>query len=170
VESDVADVPPHEQGRIEAFVARSIDAGSPRGDRASPIPSREDTWYNAAMRILSKISGLGAIAILILSFEASCGGETQKSAATAPQLFQVNCSMCHAADGSGSNLAPTLHGKKGFWTREALVKYLIDPVGYTSKDPRLKAQAGKYTLPMTTMKQLPQADLEKLADHVLAMP
>jgi mono/diheme cytochrome c family protein len=139
------------------------------GIRHRAIHTAADTWYNAAMRIIPKICALGGIAALLLSWPASCGGDAQKEA-TGPQLYQVNCSMCHGPDGSGSMLAPTLHGKKGHWVRATLVSYMKDPVGYAEKDPRLKAQAGKYSLPMTSMKMLPQADLERLADHVLAMP
>ncbi len=122
------------------------------------------------MRIVTKISALGAIAALLLSYSTSCGGDAQKSVATGAQLYQVNCVQCHGPDGSGSPLGPTLHGKKVHWTRETLVSYLLDPVGYAAKDPRLKAQGGKFMLPMASMKLLPRADLEKLADHVLAMP
>jgi cytochrome c2 len=87
-----------------------------------------------------------------------------------PELFANQCSMCHQRDGSGSALGPTLHGKKGFWTRPALIAYLKDPAATIEKDPRLKAQKTKYSLPMTTFKMLPEPALERLADHVLAMP
>jgi mono/diheme cytochrome c family protein len=122
------------------------------------------------MHSASKLLLSASLATLLLASASSCSGEATQTAATGPQLFQVNCAMCHGADGSGSNLAPTIHGKKGFWTRETLVKYMIDPAGYASKDARLKSQAGKYSLPMTSMKMLPKHDLETLADHVLAMP
>lgn len=104
-----------------------------------------------------------------LAAAAGCGDSSGDAPLTGPQLFQKNCSQCHA-DGTGSSLAPTLHGKKSSWTRETLVTYLKDPPGYAAKDPRLKAQGTKYSLPMPTYKMLPQGELEKLADHVLAMP
>ena len=121
------------------------------------------------MRILSKISACGVIATLLLSYASSCGGD-EKTPATGAQLFQANCAQCHMADGTGSALAPPLHGKKSNWSRETLVSYLKDPPGYAARDPRLKAQGGKYSLPMPSYKMLPAADLETLADHVLAMP
>jgi mono/diheme cytochrome c family protein len=118
------------------------------------------------MRTLSKSA---VVVALLLAATAACGGEPEPGTATGPQLFQSNCSQCHA-DGTGSALAPTLHGKKSGWTRETLVTYLQDPVGYAAKDPRLKAQGAKYSLPMPSYKTLARGDLEKLADHVLAMP
>jgi len=128
-----------------------------------------NTWYKAAMRIVTKISASGAVAALLISYAGSCGGDAPKET-TGVQLFQANCAQCHMGDGAGSALAPPLHGKKSNWSRDTLVAYLKDPVGYAARDPRLKAQGGKYSLPMPTYKMLPQADLEKLADQVLAMP
>ena len=121
------------------------------------------------MRIVTNSGRVWAAAIVLLACAASCG-DSPKSAPTAAQLFQANCAQCHAADGTGSNLAPPLHGKKGNWSRDTLVSYLKDPVGYAARDPRLKAQGGKYSLPMPSYKMLSPSDLETLADHVLAMP
>lgn len=141
-----------------------------RRGRDGTIHTEAVTWYNATMRIVTKFTASGALAALILSCAASCSGDEKKEEATGAQLFQANCAQCHMADGAGSALAPPLHGKKSNWTRDTLVDYLEDPVGYAAKDPRLKAQGGKYSLPMPTYKMLSPADLEKLADHVLAMP
>ena len=33
---------------------------------------------------------------------------------------EQNCVQCHAPDGSGTNLGPTLRGKQQFWTRERI--------------------------------------------------
>ena len=67
-------------------------------------------------------------------------------------------------------LAPTLHGKSEFWTREKLVRYLSDPQAYIARDPRLATQARKYALPMTKFGMLKPEELSALADRVLALP
>jgi len=110
------------------------------------------------------------IAVTLLGLASACGSEGDTATSSGSELFVNQCSMCHAKDGSGSSLAPTLHGKKGNWTRETLLAYLVDPVGYAKKDPRLVQQGAKYSQPMPTYKMLPPAALEALADHVLAMP
>lgn len=89
---------------------------------------------------------------------------------TGPELFENQCAMCHMRDGTGSKIAPSLHGKKVHWTRETLIAYLKDPAATIAKDPRLVAQGKKFSQPMPTYKMLPQSALETLADHVLAMP
>jgi hypothetical protein len=113
-----------------------------------------------------------ASGLLLLAL--ACSGDddqTPLTTKTGAELLQLQaCATSHAADGSGSSLGPTLHGKKGSWTRENLLAYLKDPVGYAAKDPRLKAQGSKFSQAMPTYKMLPDALLEKLADHVLAMP
>ncbi len=101
----------------------------------------------------------------------ACGGASGGAGtAGAAELFAANCVVCHQSSGQGSALAPTLHGKAAHWTREKLVDYLIDPQAYAEKDERLRAQGGKYSLPMPKYKTLSRAELEALADHVLAMP
>ena len=108
--------------------------------------------------------------ITLLGLASACGSKSESAVSSGAELFVNQCSMCHAKDGSGSSLAPPLHGKKGNWTRETLLAYLVDPVGYAKKDPRLVQQGAKYSQPMPTYKMLPPAALEALADHVLAMP
>jgi cytochrome c2 len=112
---------------------------------------------------------LAAGCLLTLSAAASCSSEPAEPA-SGPELFANQCAMCHAADGAGGSLAPTLHGKTSHWTRATLIAYLKDPAGYAKKDPRLAAQGQKYSLPMTSFKTLPEWALERIADHVLAMP
>ena len=90
---------------------------------------------------------------------------------TGAQLYAVQCSMCHGVNGEGlKGFAPTLHGKKANWTREKLLAYLQDPAAFRQNDPRLRAQGAGYSLPMPTYKMLKPDELEKLAEHVLAMP
>lgn len=107
---------------------------------------------------------------ILLALGSACSSDAPDYTGTGPELFQNQCAMCHMRDGTGSQIAPTLHGKKEFWTREKLLTYFLDPPGYAAKDPRLKAQGKKYSQPMPTYKMLPQTALESLADHVLAMP
>lgn len=82
----------------------------------------------------------------------------------------MGCGTCHAADGRGGQFGPPLHGKKHFWTREKLVAYLKNPSAYAQGDARLAEQSKKFMLPMQRFDMLPPAELEALADHVLAMP
>ena len=110
--------------------------------------------------------------ILAALLLAACSGEAQDS--TPPDgaaLFKAqNCIMCHAPDGSGTNLGPTLHGKKGFWTREKLATYIAKPAATIAGDERLRQQAAQYSLPMVDFPYLTQAQRLALADFVLALP
>lgn len=85
--------------------------------------------------------------------------------------LEAGCVNCHGRDGGGmKGFAPTLHGKKQFWTRETLIAYIKDPQGYAAKEPRLRDQGRGYSLPMPKL-PLPHAiEYERLADYVLALP
>lgn len=108
--------------------------------------------------------------LALLAF-AACGDDSPPPLASGPALFEREaCTRCHGKNGEGAGLGPTLHGKKAHWTRESLVAYLKDPVGYAKKDPRLAEQGHKFLQPMPTYKLLRPEELERLADHVLAMP
>ena len=86
-------------------------------------------------------------------------------------LFKAqNCVQCHAPDGSGTNLGPTLHGKKAYWTREKIAAYIVKPSAMIDGDARLRAQAAKYSLPMVDYPYLTQEQRLALADFVLALP
>jgi len=80
------------------------------------------------------------------------------------------CVQCHMLDGRGSNLAPTLHGKKQHWTRERLIAYVKDPATIAAQDPRLVEQGRPYRLPMPKLRLENPAEYENLADYVLAFP
>ncbi|MBK7641974.1 MAG: cytochrome c [Planctomycetes bacterium] len=82
---------------------------------------------------------------------------------------EQNCVQCHGPDGSGSNLAPTLHGKQGLWTRETLAEYIANSPAYAAHDERLKEQATHYSLPMTSYPGLSLEQRLALADLVLGM-
>jgi len=114
-----------------------------------------------------------SLALLTAASIASCGDDAAEMAKrTGPELFLIQaCNTCHGQNGEGvAGYAPTLHGKKSNWTRETLIAYLKDPEGFRRTDPRLKAQGVGYSLHMPTYKSLGPVPLEKLADHVLAMP
>jgi len=86
-------------------------------------------------------------------------------------LFKAqNCVQCHAPDGSGTNLGPTLQGKQMFWTREKLATYIAKPAATIAGDERLRLQAAKYSLPMVDYPYLTQEQRLALADFVLALP
>jgi mono/diheme cytochrome c family protein len=101
----------------------------------------------------------------------ACGGDSAgKSApASGAQLFTVSCALCHTESAQGGPLGPSLIGVAPHWTKETLIAYLRDPVGYAAKDPRLKAQGAKFKMPMMSFKTTPQADLEKIAEYVLSL-
>jgi hypothetical protein len=82
---------------------------------------------------------------------------------------EQNCIQCHGEDASGTNLGPTLHGKKVYWTREKLAAYLADPPSVIERDERLKTQKQNYLLPMLKFPISLEQRLA-LADHVLALP
>jgi cytochrome c2 len=82
---------------------------------------------------------------------------------------EQNCNQCHGADGAGTNLGPTLHGKRQFWTREKIAVYLADPQKVIRGDARLEEQARKFMLPMIPFPLAEQQRLA-LADYVLALP
>jgi mono/diheme cytochrome c family protein len=108
---------------------------------------------------------------LILAAIPACGEARGGASAKGGEIYRSQaCATCHGQEGAGTSFGPTLHGKKGFWTRAALVEYLKDPAAYSQKDPRLSAQAKKFTLPMQRFDKLSPEDLEAVADHVLAMP
>ncbi len=88
---------------------------------------------------------------------------------TGAELFARQCTMCHGNVGQGTNLAPALAGKAPFWTRAQLVTYLADPQKYIAGDERLREQARHHSLPMPKFDMLKPAELERLADHVLAL-
>jgi len=118
---------------------------------------------------MRRSSILAACAALLLG---ACS-ESQPSSGPpdgAALFREQNCIQCHAADGSGTNLGPTLHGKRQFWTREKIAIYLADPQAVIKGDARLEAQAGKFMLPMVKFVGLSLEQRLALADHVLGMP
>jgi len=118
---------------------------------------------------MRRTSILAACAVLLV---AACSEDPQSSAPPdgAALYREQNCIQCHAADGSGTNLGPTLHGKKGFWTREKIAAYIAKPSATIERDERLLQQAAKYSLPMVDYPYLTLAQRLALADFVLAMP
>jgi mono/diheme cytochrome c family protein len=113
-----------------------------------------------------------AAAALALAL-ASCGdGASAKSGAgNGADLFaSQGCTTCHGQDGAGTELGPTLQGKKSFWTREKISEYLRNPVAYAEKDARLSEQARRYTFPMQPFDKLTTDEMSALAEHVLALP
>lgn len=111
------------------------------------------------------------MAVVLVAASAACGEARGGASAKGAELYKSQaCVTCHAADGAGTVFGPTLRGVSQHWTREKLVEYLKDPLGYAAKDARLSAQAKKYSLPMQRFDKLPPADLDAIAEHVLAMP
>lgn len=107
----------------------------------------------------------------VVALGAACGSADKAGAETGAALFSAQgCVTCHGAQGEGSALAPTLRGAKSRWKRDDLIEYLKDPQRYAAQDPRLASQGGNYSLAMPTYGMLAPADLEQLAEFVLAQP
>lgn len=108
-----------------------------------------------------------AAAVLAFTAVACDGAHTEYTGA---ELFARQCVVCHGAAGQGTSLAPALTGKAPLWTRAQLVTYLADPQKYIAGDERLREQARHHSLPMPRFDMLQPSELERLADHVLALP
>jgi mono/diheme cytochrome c family protein len=113
----------------------------------------------------------GGMVGLLLALAGGCGDGAGAAKSTDGSRLFVNqaCATCHGMDGAGSQLGPPLQGQKKFWTREKLVRYLRDPIGFAEKDPRLGEQSKKYMLPMARFDKLTEEELGQIADFVLAM-
>lgn len=138
-----------------------------RGPRAFAAGAR-DAYHR---RMHTRTAAALPFLLLALAFAAapSCGGGEQ-APRTAQQLWKdEGCVTCHGANGGGTVLAPSLQGKAQHWTKESLVAYLRDPVGYAKQDERLKQQMKGYSQAMPTYKMLAPAELDALAAHVLAL-
>lgn len=116
---------------------------------------------------MSAAPQVAAAALLAFAFSACADARKEYTGA---ELFERQCAMCHGNAGQGTGLAPALVGKAPSWTRAKLVTYLADPQTYIAADERLREQARHYSLPMPRFDMLHPADLERLADHVLALP
>ena len=110
--------------------------------------------------------------ILAALLSAACSGAPDDSSPPdGAALFKAqNCVQCHAPDGSGTNLGPTLQGKKQYWTRAKLAAYIAKPSATIAGDARLKQQSAKYSLPMVDYPYLSEEQRLALADFVLALP
>jgi mono/diheme cytochrome c family protein len=110
-----------------------------------------------------------ALGLVVLS-TLSCGDSAPAAPRTAAKLWSdEGCALCHGKQAEGTKLAPTLQGKATHWSRESLLQYLRDPVGYAAQDPRLKEQMKSYSQAMPTYKMLSATELETLADYVLGL-
>jgi mono/diheme cytochrome c family protein len=98
-----------------------------------------------------------------------CNGDSPRIR-TGAELFHLQgCKQCHGPQGRGGSLGPDLVANKAAWTPERLVEYLRDPPAFVAKDPRLREQAKRYSLPMPKFDMLREEELEGLAQHVLEL-
>jgi len=110
--------------------------------------------------------------LALATAQLACDARADHGPRSAERLWNdLGCVNCHAPDGTGlPGFGPTLHGKKSLWTRDELVAYLRDPTGYAMRDPRLRVEKKKYMAPMPPVTTPDQAEVQRLIDHVLAMP
>ena len=106
-------------------------------------------------------------AVVALLLLAACRKEGPSPGA---KLYaSLACATCHGETGAGGSLVLALAGKREHWTREKLVEYLKDPIGYAARDARLSAQARTYTLPMQRYDKAKPEELLAVADYVLSL-
>ena len=105
-------------------------------------------------------------------FGCACGdAKPPAGPADGAALFrEQNCIQCHGPDGAGTNLGPTLHGKKQHWTREKLATYLANPQSVIQGDKRLEEQETHFMIKMVPFANLTLEQRLALADHVLGFP
>ena len=114
-----------------------------------------------------------ALAIVLLACASACGGGPASAPAgrRGAEVYSAQgCGTCHAPDGAGTMLGPSLRGKSSHWTREKMVEYLRNPQAFAEKDPRLAEQARRYALPMTRFDKLTAEEIDAVAEHVLSLP
>ncbi len=121
------------------------------------------------MRLVHAVMSGMVVGLAALS-AVSCGDSAPAAPRSAAKLWSdEGCALCHGKQAEGTKLAPTLQGKATHWSRESLLQYLRDPVGYAAQDPRLKEQMKSYSQAMPTYKMLAPVELETLADYVLGL-
>jgi mono/diheme cytochrome c family protein len=123
----------------------------------------------APMRRFPLLLGATLPVLLLVSLNA-CSDEGTANAPLAdrsgPELYKIqNCATCHGNAGAGSATGPALRELAQHWTRESLIEYLHDPVGYRERDERLRG-GKQYMLPMPRV-LLDEELRGRLADHVL---
>lgn len=121
------------------------------------------------MNTLSRLTLLFAAAWLGTAVGLSGCGEPTPT--TGPELFRAwGCVNCHGTNGTGiQGLGPSLWGKYAHWTPETLHQYLRDPVGYASRDPRLREQMRGFMTPMPPVLTQDQEKVRRVIDHVLGL-
>jgi cytochrome c553 len=87
----------------------------------------------------------------------------------AEQIYEEwGCGTCHGKNAAGSSQGPSLLGLSAHWRREALLRYLKDPVSARATDERLAQLAKRYyPVSMPAFDGLDEAQIEILADHLL---
>jgi mono/diheme cytochrome c family protein len=110
-----------------------------------------------------------AFGLLLVGAQLACDSDTGPR--SAEQLWNdIGCVNCHGPDGTGMpGFAPTLRGKKQYWTRIQLENYLRDPLGYANKDPRLKSEKVNYMNPMPPVTSPDPVEFSRIVEHALGM-
>ncbi len=87
----------------------------------------------------------------------------------AEQIYQEwGCGTCHGENAAGSSQGPSLLGLSAHWRREALLRYLKDPVSVRATDERLERLSKRYyPISMPAFDGLDEAQIEILADYLL---
>ncbi|HKI79591.1 MAG TPA: c-type cytochrome [Ignavibacteriaceae bacterium] len=58
-------------------------------------------------------------------------------------MSSLKCTTCHGTDLAGTDKGPALHNLKEYWTKDDLVKYLMQPISFID-EPRLVKYQEKY--------------------------
>ena len=84
-------------------------------------------------------------------------------------IKQSNCFSCHGSDLNGTSLGPALANIKQFWTRDALINYLHNPLSYKG-DARFNNYRAKYkNSVMPSYEKINVEGLGKIADYLLSI-
>ncbi len=76
------------------------------------------------------------------------------------------CPSCHGRQLEGSNLAPSLKGLAGPWTRDELRGFLKNPSSYVKEDPRMREMAKRYLAPMPAV-TMSDDQMDLLLDYLM---
>jgi hypothetical protein len=122
------------------------------------------------MRPRSHLLPAASLLALIVS-TAGCGPTEPPGPLDGAGLYKaLNCATCHKDDGRGGALGPTLRNKAGYWTRETLAEYLVEPTRFIDKDARLESLKVQYNVQMPGVpSSLTREQVLMLADHVLGL-
>jgi cytochrome c553 len=117
-----------------------------------------------ATRCVSTLFAIAAIAVLFL---AACGASGPEPGSPEALYVDTGCAKCHGPRGEGQRSGPPLDALSERWQQAELIEYLKDPKVFVESNPRLSYMVEQYPIAMLGYPDLPQEDLEKIAELLL---